>query len=88
VGEPSDGELLRFARDGDPAAFRILIRRHDRHLYRMARSVLLDDQEAEDVVQETYILAFTRLVARFFNERNAPNRKISVPSLPLRLRSA
>jgi RNA polymerase sigma-70 factor (ECF subfamily) len=62
VGEPSDGELLRFARDGDPAAFRILIRRHDRHLYRMARSVLLDDQEAEDVVQETYILAFTRLV--------------------------
>jgi RNA polymerase sigma-70 factor, ECF subfamily len=62
VGEPSDGELLRFARDGDPAAFRILIRRHDRHLYRIARSVLLDDHEAEDAVQETYVLAFTRLV--------------------------
>jgi RNA polymerase sigma-70 factor, ECF subfamily len=62
VGEPSDGELLRLARDGDPAAFRILIRRHDRYLYRIARSVLPDDQEAEDVVQETYILAFTRLV--------------------------
>ena len=54
----------------------------------IARSVLLDGHEAEDVVQETYILAFTRLVARFFDERNAPNRKISVPSLPLRLRSA
>jgi len=62
VGEPSDGELLRLARDGDSAAFRILIRRHDRYLYRIARSVLLDDHEAEDVVQETYILAFTRLV--------------------------
>jgi RNA polymerase sigma-70 factor, ECF subfamily len=62
VGEPSDGELLRLARDGDPAAFRILIRRHDRYLYRIARSVLLDDHEAEDVVQETYVLAFTRLV--------------------------
>jgi RNA polymerase sigma-70 factor (ECF subfamily) len=62
VGEPSDGELLRFARDGDPTAFRILIRRHDRHLYRIARSVLLDDHEAEDAVQETYVLAFTRLV--------------------------
>ena len=62
MGEPSDGELLRLARDGDSAAFRILIRRHDRYLYRIARSVLLDDYEAEDVVQETYILAFTRLV--------------------------
>ena len=62
MGEPSDGELLRLARDGDSAAFRILIRRHDRYLYRIARSVLLDDHEAEDVVQETYILAFTRLV--------------------------
>jgi RNA polymerase sigma-70 factor, ECF subfamily len=62
VGEPSDGELLRLARDGNPAAFRILIRRHDRYLYRIARSVLLDDHEAEDVVQETYVLAFTRLV--------------------------
>lgn len=62
VGEPSDGELLGLARDGDPAAFSILIRRHDRYLYRIARSVLLDDHEAEDVVQETYVLAFTRLV--------------------------
>lgn len=62
MGEPSDGELLRLARDGDPAAFRILIRRHDRYLYRIARSVLQDDHEAEDVVQETYVRAFTRLV--------------------------
>jgi RNA polymerase sigma-70 factor, ECF subfamily len=62
MDEPSDAELLRLARDGDPAAFRILIRRTDRYLYRIARSVLLDDQEAEDVVQETYVRAFNRLV--------------------------
>lgn len=62
MDEPSDAELLRLAREGDPAAFRILIRRHDRYLYRIARSVLLDDHEAEDVVQETYVRAFTRLV--------------------------
>src|SRR6202162_2577200 len=62
MDEPSEAELLRLAREGDPAAFRILIRRHDRHLYRIARSVLLDDHEAEDAVQETYVLAFTRLV--------------------------
>jgi RNA polymerase sigma-70 factor, ECF subfamily len=63
VGEPSDGELLRCAREGDPAAFRTLVRRHDRYLYRVARSVLADDYEAEDVVQQTYLQAFTKLHA-------------------------
>jgi RNA polymerase sigma-70 factor (ECF subfamily) len=61
VGEPSDGELLQRALQGDPGAFCTLIRRHDRYLYRIARSVLLDDYEAEDVVQETFVRAFTRL---------------------------
>jgi RNA polymerase sigma-70 factor (ECF subfamily) len=59
----SDTELLRLARKGDSLAFRILVRRHDRYLYRVARSVLLNDQEAEDIVQETFIRAFTRLVS-------------------------
>jgi RNA polymerase sigma-70 factor, ECF subfamily len=58
----SDTELLRLARKGDPGAFRILIRRHDRYLYRMARSIVLNDQDAEDVVQETYARAFNRIV--------------------------
>jgi RNA polymerase sigma-70 factor (ECF subfamily) len=62
VGEPSDSELLQLARQGNPTAFGTLIRRHDRYLYRLARSILLDDHEAEDVVQETYIRAFTGLV--------------------------
>ena len=62
MDEVSDIELLRLAREADPTAFRSLIRRHDRYLYRIARSVLLDDEEAEDVVQETFIRAFARLV--------------------------
>jgi RNA polymerase sigma-70 factor, ECF subfamily len=57
-----DSELLRLAREGDATAFDILIRRHDRFLYRLARSILLDDYEAEDVVQETFIKAFQGLV--------------------------
>lgn len=57
-----DIELLRVAREGDASAFDALIRRHDRFLYRVARSVLLDDYEAEDVVQETFIKAFKGLV--------------------------
>lgn len=62
MDEPTDSELLQLAKQGDPAAFRTQIRRHDRYLYRVARSVLLDDHEAEDVIQETYIRAFTGLV--------------------------
>jgi RNA polymerase sigma-70 factor, ECF subfamily len=58
---PSDSELLERARQGDAVAFGALIRRHDKYLYRIARGVLPDDQEAEDVVQEAYIRAFTGL---------------------------
>src|SRR5215207_6543838 len=61
MDEVSDNELLRLAREADPAAFRSLVRQHDRYLYRIARSVLLNDEEAEDVVQETFFRAFTRL---------------------------
>jgi RNA polymerase sigma-70 factor, ECF subfamily len=56
-----DSELLQSATEGDASAFETLIRRHDRFLYRVARSVLLDDYEAEDVVQETFIKAFKHL---------------------------
>jgi RNA polymerase sigma-70 factor (ECF subfamily) len=59
--QSSDRELLERARQGDASAFRTLIRRHDKYLYRVVRSVLQIDHEAEDVVQETYIRAFTRL---------------------------
>jgi RNA polymerase sigma-70 factor, ECF subfamily len=61
VRGPRDSELLKDARQGDAAAFDTLIRRHDKHLYRVARSVMSDDHEAEDVVQESYIRAFTGL---------------------------
>jgi RNA polymerase sigma-70 factor, ECF subfamily len=58
----SDGELLELARQGHPDAFGTLVRRHDRYLYRVARSVLRDDDEAEDVVQQTYLQAYINFV--------------------------
>jgi RNA polymerase sigma-70 factor (ECF subfamily) len=61
MADPSDDELIELFRRGDRTAFRLLIQRHDGHLYRIARSVVLDDQEAEDAVQETYFRAFTHL---------------------------
>src|SRR5918911_174909 len=58
---PRDSELVRKARQGDASAFELLIKRYDRRLYRVARSVLRDSSEAEDVVQETFVQAFTHL---------------------------
>ena len=60
--EAGDEELLERARQGQPDAFSTLVRRHDRYLYRVARSVLRDDDEAEDVVQQTFLQAFVNLV--------------------------
>jgi RNA polymerase sigma-70 factor (ECF subfamily) len=57
----SEARLLEGARRGDSRAVRQLIQRNNRRLYRVARSVLRNDGEAEDVVQETYVQAFTRL---------------------------
>jgi RNA polymerase sigma-70 factor (ECF subfamily) len=48
-------------RAGDAAAFELIMRRHNRRLFRLARSVLRNGAEAEDVVQETYVRAFTKL---------------------------
>ena len=61
MAELTDQELLERARKGDAAALRMLIRRHDKYLYRVVRSVLADDNEAEDVIQETFIRAFRGL---------------------------
>jgi len=62
VADPSeDAELVRRALTRDDAAFRIIMERHNRRLYRIARSILRNDTEAEDVVQEAYVKAFTNL---------------------------
>lgn len=57
----SDNELVERAHAGDAGVFRAIMQRHNRRLYRVARGVLGDDSEAEDVVQETYLRAFRNL---------------------------
>jgi RNA polymerase sigma-70 factor, ECF subfamily len=54
-------DLVARARDRDEAAIRAIIKAHNRRLYRLARGILRNDAEAEDVVQETYVRAFTHL---------------------------
>ena len=56
-----DAELVRRALAGDAGAFRTIMQRHNRRLYRIARSVLRNSAEAEDAVQEAYVSAFTHL---------------------------
>lgn len=56
-----DAELVAMTRNGRRGAFAAIMQRHNRRLYRVARSVLRDDAEAEDVVQETYVRAYAAL---------------------------
>lgn len=68
-GEPSDGELVARVRNGEGAAFAKLMRRYNQRIFRCARSILRDEAEAEDVVQETFVRAFHHL--KDFEERSA-----------------
>ena len=59
-----DAELAGRIAAGDHAACRELMRRYNQRLYRTARAILKDDAEAEDAVQEAWLLAF-RAMAGF-----------------------
>jgi RNA polymerase sigma-70 factor (ECF subfamily) len=54
----SETELAGLLRRGDAGAFRLIMQRNNRRLYRLARTVLRDESEAEDVLQEAYLRAF------------------------------
>lgn len=56
-------DLVSRALARDREAFRIIMRRNNQRLYRIARGVVRDDAEAEDVVQEAYMRAFSHLDA-------------------------
>ena len=53
--------LVALARRGDREAFRVIMARCNQRLYRVARSIMRDGPEAEDVVQEVYATAFANL---------------------------
>lgn len=56
-----DAQLVRRIVAGDLAAFELLMRRHNRRLYRLARATLRNDAEAEDALQDAYLKAFKAL---------------------------
>lgn len=57
----SDEEVVERVLAGDTSLFEILMRRYNQRLFRVARGILADDAEAEDVMQEAYVRAFREL---------------------------
>lgn len=60
-GSLSDEEIVCRVLDGETPLFEVLMRRHNERLYRAARAILRDDHEAEDVMQQAYVNAYTHL---------------------------
>jgi RNA polymerase sigma-70 factor (ECF subfamily) len=58
-----DALLISGILNGDAHAFERMMRQHNRRLFRVARSILGDDAEAEDTLQEGYIQAYRNLAA-------------------------
>ena len=64
-GEQTDEDLIQQVLDGNTALFELLMRRYNERVYRAARSIVRDEHETEDVMQQVYLNAFTHL--RQFN---------------------
>jgi RNA polymerase sigma-70 factor (ECF subfamily) len=58
------GSALERAQQGDPEAFRMLVDAHSRPLFRLAYRMTANEQDAEDIVQETFLRAY-RAIERF-----------------------
>src|SRR5450432_4168524 len=63
VGEPVSDELALVAsgKAGDVTAFEELVRRYDRNVFRIAQHITQNREDAEDVVQDAFIKAYTNL---------------------------
>jgi RNA polymerase sigma-70 factor (ECF subfamily) len=58
----SDNEIVERILNGNTALYQLIIRRHNRRLYRVAWAITQDECEAEDVIQETYVRAYEHLI--------------------------
>jgi RNA polymerase sigma-70 factor, ECF subfamily len=57
----SDKSIVERVRAGDVASFELLMRRYNQRLFRIARAIIGEDTEAEDIVQDAYVKAFGNL---------------------------
>ena len=59
----TDEHVVERVLAGKTSLYEILMRRHNQRLYRIARAILRDDAEAEDVMQDAYVRAYQNLAA-------------------------
>lgn len=59
----SDEQVVDRVLAGETELYEILMRRHNQRLYRVARAILRDDAEAEDVMQDAYVRAYQHLAS-------------------------
>ncbi len=57
----ADIDIVKRVIDGNVDAFEIIMRRYNQRLYRIARSILKEEHEAMDAVQETYVKVYYQL---------------------------
>src|SRR5882672_8882158 len=56
-----EGTLVERARAGDSAAFTELVNRYERKVYRLAKHITQNDEDAEDVLQDAFLKAYEHL---------------------------
>jgi RNA polymerase sigma-70 factor, ECF subfamily len=59
----TDEDIVRRVLAGETALYELLMRRHNQRIYRVARAILRDDAEAEDVMQDAYVRAYRSLAS-------------------------
>ena len=75
IPEPSsrdpltDAEIVRRVLAGETSLFELIMRRYNQRVYRAVRAIVRDESEAEDVMQQAYVNAFSHLGQ--FAERSA-----------------
>lgn len=57
----TDEEVVNRVRTGEIALYEVIMRRYNQRLYRVARAILHDDAEADDVLQDAYVRAYEHL---------------------------
>jgi RNA polymerase sigma-70 factor, ECF subfamily len=57
----TDEEVVERVKAGETASYEIIMRRYNQRLFRVARAILRDDAEAEDVIQDAYVRAYQNL---------------------------
>jgi RNA polymerase sigma-70 factor, ECF subfamily len=61
AGDQPDEDIVRQVLDGNTGMFELLMRRYNERVYRAARAIVRNEQEAEDVMQQAYVNAYTHL---------------------------